>query len=48
MTESLIDIYTDELRFLIDLKQSVSIVNHRIHDKRPRSQSRSCVGFTPK
>lgn len=33
MTKSLIDIYTDELRFLIDLKQSVGIVNNRIHDK---------------
>ncbi len=33
MTRSLIDIYTDELRFLIDLKQSVGILNNRIHDK---------------
>ena len=33
MTRSLIDIYTDELRFLIDLKQSVGILTNRIHDK---------------
>jgi hypothetical protein len=33
MTKSRIDIYTDELRFLIVLKQSVSILNNRIHDK---------------
>ena len=33
MTKSLIEIYTDELRFLIDLKQSVGIINNRIHDK---------------
>ncbi|MDQ3743453.1 MAG: hypothetical protein M3444_03635 [Acidobacteriota bacterium] len=33
MTKSLIDIYTDELRFLIALKQSVTILNNRIHDK---------------
>ncbi|MGI9105713.1 MAG: hypothetical protein ACR2G4_05640 [Pyrinomonadaceae bacterium] len=33
MTKSLIDIYTDELRFLIALKQSVGILNNRIHDK---------------
>jgi hypothetical protein len=33
MAKSLIDIYTDELRFLIALKQSVSILNNRIHDK---------------
>lgn len=33
MPKSRIDIYTDELRFLIDLKQSVGIINTRIHDK---------------
>ncbi len=33
MAKSLIDIYTDELRFLIALKESVSILNNRIHDK---------------
>lgn len=33
MSKSLIEIYADELRFLIDLKQSVGIVNNRIHDK---------------
>jgi len=33
MTKSLIDIYTDELQFLINLKQSVTILNNRIHDK---------------
>jgi hypothetical protein len=33
MTKSLIDIYSDELRFLIALKQSVGILNNRIHDK---------------
>jgi hypothetical protein len=33
MAKSLIDIYTDELRFLIALKQSVTILNNRIHDK---------------
>lgn len=33
MAKSLIDIYSDELRFLIALKQSVGILNNRIHDK---------------
>lgn len=33
MAKSLLDTYVDELRFLISLKQSVSILNNRIHDK---------------
>ncbi len=33
MAKSNIDIYTDELDFLIKLKQSIGIVNNRIHDK---------------
>ena len=33
MTRSLIDIYSDELRFLVELKRSVTILNNRIHDK---------------
>lgn len=33
MAKSLIETYTDELEFLISLKQSVSILNNRIHDK---------------
>jgi hypothetical protein len=33
MAKSLIDIYTDELQFLIALKQSIGILNNRIHDK---------------
>ena len=33
MTRPLIDIYTDELQFLITLKQSIGILNNRIHDK---------------
>ncbi|MBK9214641.1 MAG: hypothetical protein IPM59_03440 [Chloracidobacterium sp.] len=31
--EELIKIYSDEVRFLIDLKRSVGILNNRIHDK---------------
>lgn len=33
MHKSMLDIFKDELEFLIDLKQSVSILNNRIHDK---------------
>jgi hypothetical protein len=33
MAKSLIDIYTDELQFLIKLKESIGILNNRIHDK---------------
>lgn len=33
MPKSLIDIYTDEIRFLIKLKESIGILNNRIHDK---------------
>ena len=33
MAKSLIETYTDELEFLISLKQAVSILNNRIHDK---------------
>lgn len=33
MAKSLIDIYSDELQFLITLKQSIGILNNRIHDK---------------
>ena len=33
MARTLIETYTDELEFLIALKQSVSILNNRIHDK---------------
>ena len=33
MAKSLIEIYTEELEFLIKLKQSVGILNNRIHDK---------------
>jgi hypothetical protein len=29
----LLDVYTDELQFLITLKQSIGILNNRIHDK---------------
>ena len=32
MTKSLIDIDADELRFLLKLKESVGILNNRIHD----------------
>src|SRR5438105_3749043 len=31
--KSLLDVYVDELQFLVALKQSVSILNNRIHDK---------------
>lgn len=33
MAKSLIDIYSDELRFLIGVKRAVGILNNRIHDK---------------
>jgi hypothetical protein len=33
MTKLLIDIYADELRFLLKLKESVGILNNRIHDE---------------
>lgn len=33
MIKPLIDIYADELRFLLKLKESVGILNNRIHDK---------------
>ncbi len=33
MTKTLLETYTDELKFLISLKQSVGILNNRIHDK---------------
>lgn len=33
MARSRIEIYTDELQFLITLKQSIGILNNRIHDK---------------
>jgi hypothetical protein len=33
MAKALLDTYVDELQFLIALKQSVSILHNRIHDK---------------
>ena len=33
MPKSLIETYTDELKFLLALKQAVGILNNRIHDK---------------
>lgn len=33
MPRNIIDIYMDELQFLINLKQSIGILNNRIHDK---------------
>jgi len=33
MAKSLVEIYSDELRFLIGVKRAVSILNNRIHDK---------------
>jgi hypothetical protein len=33
VSKSLLDTYVDELQFLITLKQSVSILHNRIHDK---------------
>lgn len=47
MTKSLIDIYTDELRFLIALKQSVGILNNRIHDKLSLIAIEKLRGFHP-
>lgn len=32
-TKSLVEVYTDELQFLITLKQSVGLLNNRIHDR---------------
>jgi hypothetical protein len=47
MTKSLIEIYSDELRFLIALKQSVSILNNRIHDKLAFIAMEKLRGFHP-
>ena len=47
MTKPLIDIYTDELRFLIALKQSVGILNNRIHDKLALIAMEKLSGFHP-
>jgi hypothetical protein len=47
MTKSFIDIYSDELRFLIALKQSVGILNNRIHDKLAFIAMENLRGFHP-
>lgn len=47
MTKSLIEIYADELRFLIKLKQSVGILNNRIHDKLALIAMEKLRGFQP-
>src|SRR6266496_1106621 len=47
MTRALIDIYADELRFLIALKQSVGILNNRIHDKLSLIAIEKLRGFHP-
>jgi hypothetical protein len=47
MFKSRIDIYTDELRFLIALKQSVGILNNRIHDKLASIAIEKLRGFHP-
>lgn len=47
MTRTLIDIYSDELRFLIKLKESVGILNNRIHDKLALIAMEKLRGFHP-
>ena len=47
MAKCLIDIYTDELRFLIPLKQSVGILNNRIPDELSLDCEREVCGILP-
>lgn len=47
MAKPLIDIYADELRFLLKLKESVGILNNRIHDKLALIAIEKLRGFHP-